>query len=69
MRPSSIPCATIPVRFSSSSAIRSLIEAAKLNSFDAEAYLRIVLFRIVDHPFTRVDEQLLQDANNPRPDG
>lgn len=39
-------------------AILSLIETAKLNGLDPEAYLQDVLTRIADHPITRIDELL-----------
>lgn len=39
-------------------AILSLIETAKLNGRDPEAYLRDVLTRIADHPINRIDELL-----------
>ena len=39
-------------------AIYSLVETAKLNGLDPQAYLRDVLGRIADHPINRIDELL-----------
>jgi transposase len=39
-------------------AILSLVETAKLNRIDPEAYLRLALTRIADHPINKVDELL-----------
>jgi hypothetical protein len=42
----------------SAAIIYSLIETAKLNGHDPEAYLRAVIGRIADHPIKRIDELL-----------
>lgn len=39
-------------------AIYSLVETAKPNGLDPQAYLRDVLARIADHPINRIDELL-----------
>jgi hypothetical protein len=39
-------------------AIYTLVETAKLNELDPEAYLREVLGRIAEHPIKRIDELL-----------
>ena len=39
-------------------AIYSLIGTAKLNGIDPEAYLRLVLKNIADHPITRIADLL-----------
>jgi hypothetical protein len=39
-------------------AIYSLVETAKLNGLDPEAYLREVFERIADHPINRIEELL-----------
>jgi|SRR5688572_22747391 transposase len=38
--------------------ILSLIETAKLNDIDPEAYLRTVLIRIADHPISKIGDLL-----------
>src|SRR4029453_6127141 len=39
-------------------AVYTLVESAKLNGLDSEAYLREVLGRIADHPINRIAELL-----------
>lgn len=39
-------------------AMYTLLETAKLNGLNPEAYLRHVLERIADHPISRIDELL-----------
>jgi hypothetical protein len=39
-------------------AIYSLIETAKMNGLDPEAYLHAVLQRVAEHPVSRVSELL-----------
>jgi transposase len=39
-------------------AMYSLVETAKLNGLDPEAYLRKVFERIAEHPINRIDELL-----------
>lgn len=39
-------------------AMYSLLETAKLQGMDPEAYLRYVLERVADHPTNRIDELL-----------
>jgi len=36
----------------------TVIQTAKLNGLDPEAYLRDILARIADHPITKIDELL-----------
>ena len=38
--------------------VLSLIETAKLNDMDPEAYLRDILARVADHPINRIDDLL-----------
>ncbi|MDM0071646.1 IS66 family transposase [Variovorax sp. J31P207] len=46
-------------------AIYSLVETAKLNGLDPQAYLREVLVRIADHPINRIDELLPWNIGGP----
>jgi len=49
-------------------AIYSLVETAKLNALDPQAYLREVLMRIADHPINRIDELLPWNIGRGTPD-
>jgi hypothetical protein len=42
-------------------AMYSLVETAKLNGLDPEAYLREVFDRIADHPVNRIEQLLPWD--------
>jgi hypothetical protein len=43
---------------SDTTSVLSLIETAKLNGLDPEAYLRTMLTRIADHPIKRIGDLL-----------
>jgi transposase len=46
-------------------ALYSLVETAKLNGLDPEAYLRDVLGRIADHPISRIEQLLPWNIEQP----
>ncbi len=48
-------------------AVYTLIETAKLNGLDPEAYLRDVLGRVADHPINRIAELLPWNIDGARP--
>jgi hypothetical protein len=47
--------------------IYSLVATAKLHGVEPFAYLKDILCRIADHPYSRVAELLPQNWKNPSP--
>jgi hypothetical protein len=57
--PSAVRITCLPAPMPAAAAIYSLIESAKLNGLNPQAYLADVLARIADHPARRIAEILL----------